>query len=79
MVNNDQPQMTKDQIGEAVETALSLLANTSHQMSAMRRAKILEEYNKDLLTFTVAKDSDRANAALELFGPNFLKEASGYL
>lgn len=79
VVNDEQPQVTMEQVGEAVETALSLLANASYQMSAMQQSKILEEYNKELLTFAAAKNCDWVSAAPYLFGPNFLKEASDYL
>ena len=35
-VNDDQARVTTDQISEAVETAISLLANASYQISAVR-------------------------------------------
>ena len=68
-----------NQIGEAVETALTLLANASLQISEVRRTRVLEEYNKELLPFATAKECDWASAAPCLFGPNFLKEATDYL
>ena len=77
-VNDPDPQLTMDQIGEAVETAVTLLANASNKMSLMR-TKILEEYNKELVPFAAAKERDWASAAPRLFGPNFLKEAADYL
>jgi len=49
-------QTTIDQIKEAVETAITLLANASNKLSLMRRASILEEYNKELVTFAAEKD-----------------------
>jgi len=36
-----------------------LLANTSNKTSLMRRTKILEEYNKELVTFAQAKESGK--------------------
>ena len=68
-----------DQIGEAVETALTLLANASTQVSAVRRTKILEDYNKELVPFVAAKERDWTSGAPRLFRPNFLKEATDYL
>ena len=53
-------------VGETIETALSLLANASYQMSAMWWSKILEEYNRELLTFAAAKDCDWASGAPQL-------------
>ena len=61
-VNDPDPQLTMDQIGEAVETAVTLLANASNKMSLMR-TKILEEYNKELVPFAAAKERDWASAA----------------
>ena len=78
-INDLDPQVTMDQIGEAVETAVTLLANASNKMSLMRRTKIMEEYNKELVPFAAAKERDWASAAPRLFGPNFLKEAADYL
>ena len=78
-INNEDPQISMDQIGEAVETALILLANASLHISEVRRTKVLEEYNKELLPFATAKECDWASGAPRLFGPNFLKEATDYL
>ena len=78
-INNEDPQISMDQIGEAVETALTLLANASLHISEVRRTKVLEEYNKELLPFATAKKHDWASGAPRLFGPNFLKEATNYL
>ena len=80
-VNNPNPQLTMDKIWDAVETAITitLLANASNKTSLMRRTKILEEYNKELVSFAAAQERDWASAAPCLFGPNFLKEAANYL
>jgi len=78
-VNDPNPEVSMDQVGEAVKTAITLLANASNKSYFMRRTKILEEYNKELVTFAQAKERDWASAAPRLFGPNFLKEAMDYL
>ena len=78
-INDPDPQVTMDQIGKAVEAAVTSLANASNKMSLMRRTKILEEYNKELVPFAAAKERDWASAAQRLFGPNFLKEVADYL
>ena len=78
-VNDPEPKVTMDQIGDAVQTAISLLANAANKMSLMRRARILEEYNKELVPFAAAQERHWASAAPRLFGPNFLKEAADYL
>ena len=53
-INDEDPQISMDQIGEAVETALTLLANASLHMSEVRCTKVLEEYNEELLPFATA-------------------------
>ena len=78
-INDEDPQISMDQIGEAVETALTLLANASLNISEVWRTKVLKEYNKELLPFATAKERDWASGAPRLFGPNFLKEATDYL
>ena len=41
-------------IGDSVQSALAFLGNAATQFSAYRRTKILEEYNKDLVSFSEA-------------------------
>ena len=67
-----------DQIGEAVEMAITLLANASGQVSAVRKARVLEEYNKELLPFAAAKERNWASSA-QPFRLNFLQEVTDYL
>ena len=55
-VNDPDPQVSMDQIGEAVGTAVTLLANASNKMSLMRRTRILDENNKELVPFAAAKE-----------------------
>ena len=43
-----------NQIDEAVETAITLLAD-SFKMSLIRRTKILEKYTKELVSFAATK------------------------
>jgi len=57
-VNDPDPQVSLDQIGDAVETAITLLANAATKTSLMRRARILEEYNKELVPFAAAQERD---------------------
>ena len=78
-INDPNPQVSLDQIGEAVETTINLLANAYYKTFLMRRARILKEYNKELVTFAEAQERNWASAAPQLFWPNFLKEAADYL
>jgi len=76
-VNDPEQQVSMEQIGETVETAITLIANTSNKVSLMRRTKTMDEYNKELVSFITADERDCwASAAPCLFGPNFLKEAA---
>ena len=58
--------------------AITLLSNAANKTSLMRRSRILEEYNRELVHFAVAQERDRASAAPRL-RLNFLKEAADYL
>ena len=61
-----------------MESAITLIGNFSYQMSISRRQKILEEYNKDPLSF--AQDREEfTKAAPQLFGAQFPKEATDHL
>ena len=76
------PQVSLDQIEEAAETAIIILANcpnACNKTSLIRRTKILEEYNKELVIFAGAQERNWASAAPQLFGLNFLKAPAHYL
>jgi len=78
-VNDPEPNLSLDQIGDAVETAIALLANALNKTTLMRRSRVLEEYNKELVPFATAQERDWTSAAPRLFGPTFLKDAADYL
>jgi len=46
-----------------VETPIISLANASNKSSLIRRTKILEEYNKELMTFAGAQERNWARTA----------------
>ena len=62
-----------------MESAVTLLGNASSQMSGLRRQEVLEEYNKDLLSFAKEREATLIKAAPLLFGPQFPKDASDHL
>ena len=68
-----------DEVGYAVESAITLIGNASSQMSILQRQKILEEYNKDLLSFAQDREEEFTKAAPQLFGAQFPKEAADHL
>ena len=49
------------------------------QMSFLQRQKVLEEYNKDLLSFTQEREETFIKAAPQLFGSQFPKDAADHL
>ena len=52
-----------------------LNGNVSSQMLALQRQKILEEYNKDIVSSTQERDEEFIKAAPQLFGVQFIKGA----
>ena len=78
-LNSDEVEISAEDVGYAVESAVTLLSNASSQMSGLRRQKVLEEYNKDLLSFAKEREATFIKAAPLLFGPQFPKDASDHL
>jgi len=57
-----------------VRAALTFLGNASSQCNTDRRLAILEEYNKDVVSF--GQDSDLFSSAIDtLLGPSFTGKA----
>ena len=65
--------------GDSVQSALAFLGNAATQFSAYRRTKILEEYNKDLVSFSEEVEPALQAAAPLLFGQSFTKQAADHL
>lgn len=51
MLSKDGIQISNEQARLGVESAITLLGNAFAHMSMLRRQRVLEEYNKELLTF----------------------------
>ena len=66
-------------VEDAVQAALVLLGNASTQFSLYRRTKILEDFNKDLISFAEEKEPELRTAASQLFGSAFTKQAAEHL
>ena len=66
-------------VEDSVQSALAFLGNAATQFSAYRRTKILEEYNKDLVSFSEEVEPDLQAAAPLLFGQSFTKQAADHL
>ena len=66
-------------VEDAVHSALAFLGNAATQFSTYRRTKILEEYNKDLVSFSEEMEPELRAAAPLLFGSSFTKQAADHL
>ena len=78
LFNSGAEELSSEQIAKAVETAITLLGNASCQMSAMRRTRVLQEYNRELVEWAQRRENFNSEAPA-LFGPNFPKDVSEYL
>ena len=76
-INKGQKLVIED-VEAAVKAALSLMGNASSHCTALRRTNVLEEYNKDLVSF--GQDSELfTSATTTLFGPSFHEKAVEHL
>ena len=66
-------------VEEAVQSALVLLGNAGTQFSVYRQTKVLEEFNKDLISFAEEKEPELRGATPHLFGSAFTKQAADHL
>ena len=78
-LNSDAVEIDADEVSYAVESAIMLIGNASSQISILRREKILEEYNKDLLPFAQDREGEFIKAAPMLFGAQFPKDVADHL
>ena len=66
-------------VEDAVQSAVVLLGNASTQFSIYCWTKVLEEFNKDLISFAKEKEPELRGAAPQLFDSAFTKQAADYL
>ena len=74
-VNNNTELSVEDMEG-AVKASLTFIGNASSQYTALLRTGILEEYNKDLVSFSQESGELFAFATNTLFGPSFPENAA---
>ena len=75
---NKGQELSIDDVEAAVKAALNLIGSASCHCNTLRRTTVLEEYNKDLVSF--AQDSDLfTSATTTLFGPSFPEKAVEHL
>jgi len=73
------PEIGLDDVAGEIKAALTLVGNASAQYSILQRTKVLEEYNKQLLSFCNDREAEFKAAVPQLFGQAFAKDASDYL
>lgn len=77
-VNNGTEVSINDMEG-AVKAALAFVGNASSQYTLLRRTGILEEYNKDLVSFGQESAELFVSATNTLFGPSFPEKAAEHI
>ena len=76
---NKGTEVTLDDMEGAVKAALTFIGNASSQYTSLRRVGILEEYNKDLVSFSQESENLFSSATGTLFGPSFAEKAADHL
>ena len=79
LFHSEADEVSSEQIAKAVEAAITLLGNASCQMSALRRTRVLQEYNRDLVEWAQNREEKFNEEAPALFGQSFPKDVSEYL
>ena len=75
---NGEKEITTDQVGYAVESAITLLGNAAAQMSTLRRQKVLKKYNHNLLSFAQGRVTEFLTAP-QLFEQKFPGDAAKHM
>jgi len=79
LFHSETEEISSEQVANAVESAVTLLGNASCHISELRRTKVLEEYNKELVTWAQDREAVFLKAAPQLFGSEFPKDATDHL
>jgi len=66
-------------IAKTVKDAIRLLDNASSQISLLRRAQVLQEYNKELVAWAQHREDKFIEEVPALFGQNFPRDVTEYL
>ena len=78
MISHGADKVSIEDIKIATSTATELIGNTSAQISRLRREKLIQSINKNLLPL-VKEDGDFLEAPPNLFGADFSKRAKDHL
>lgn len=79
LFHSDAEEISSEQIAKAVESAITLLGNASSQMSSLRRTRVLQEYNRELVEWAQLRETKFNEAAPALFGQDFPEEVTKHL
>ena len=76
--NNESAKIELDleKLGSALEAALTFLGNASTQTSSHRHVKLMEDVNKELVTYTTEQEEHFIAQVPMLFGNEFMKNAT---
>ena len=74
--DSDQVELDLEKLMAALETSLAFIGNASCQTSNLRRQKIMEDINKDLISYTAEQEEHFTAQAPMLFGQHFMKNAT---
>ena len=69
-------ELDLEKLGSTLEAALTFLGNTSTQTSNLRRLKLMEDINKDMVPYTMDQEEHFTAQAPMLFGNEFMKNAT---
>ena len=73
---SEEIELDLEKLGSALEAALTFLGNASTQTSNLRRVKLMEDINKELVTYTTEQEEHFTAQAPMLFGNEFMKNAT---
>ena len=72
----EQVELDLEKLGSALEAAMNFLGNASAQTSNLQRQKLMEDINKDLVSYTMEQEEHFMAKASMLFSPEFTKNAT---
>ena len=73
---SEEMELDLEKLGSALEAILTFLGNASTQTSNLRHVKLIEDINKDLVTYTTEQEDHFTAQAPILFGNEFMKNAT---
>ena len=76
---NSGTELATEEVESAVKAALTFLGNASSHFTSIQRQGVLQDYNKDLMSFAAESDELFCSATKTLLGPAFPEKASAHL